>query len=194
MRAAIAVAPLEHGEHRADPQQQVASGGQQRGHPGPVGPAVACRARGGGGRATANATPAPTWAITVDHAEPATPQSKPNTNTTSSTALTRLAASRIDERRAVVGGAALDALGAEGDEDERQADGADAQVGDGEVERPRRSPPSSAATSRAPTGDHRGERDADDRRQPHRLHADVGGLAGLRRRRAGGRPARSCRR
>ena len=28
--------PAEHGEHRADPQQQVAPGGQQRRHPRPI--------------------------------------------------------------------------------------------------------------------------------------------------------------
>ena len=95
---------------------------------------MAGRPRGGGATTTAKATPAPTWPITVDHAEPGTPQSKPNTNTTSSTALTRFDGEQDDERRAVVGGAALDALGAEGEHDERHADGGDPQVRDAEVE------------------------------------------------------------
>ena len=44
---------------------------------------------------TTKAMPAPTWAITVDQAEPATPHSKPNTNSSSSTTLTRFDESRM---------------------------------------------------------------------------------------------------
>ena len=43
----------------------------------------------------ANAPAASTWAITVDHADPGTPRSSPNTITTSSTALRALDASRM---------------------------------------------------------------------------------------------------
>ncbi len=42
-----------------------------------------------------NSSAAPTWAITVDQADPAIPVSNPNTSTTSSTALTKLAPTRI---------------------------------------------------------------------------------------------------
>ena len=81
------------------------------------------------------------------------------------------------QRCAVVGGAALDALGAERQQHERQAEGGDPQVRDGEVEH--------VAVAAEPAADRRGgddddgrQHDADDRRQPHRLHADVGGVVG----------------
>ena len=50
-------------------------------------PARSCTAR--------KAPPMPSWAITVPHAEPASPQPKPYTNSTSSTTLTACAATRI---------------------------------------------------------------------------------------------------
>ena len=116
--------------------------------------------------------PAPTWAITVDHADPGTPQPNPNTNSTSSTALTRFEAEQDDERGVVVGGASLHALGGEREDDERNAEGADAQVGDGEVEDVTLAAEQPAGERRA-DGDERCQGDADEHRQPDRLHGDV---------------------
>ena len=141
----------DHGEHRSDAQQQVRPAVSSGRHPRPA--RSACDGADARWRriTTANAAAASTWAITVDHADPGTPRSSPNTNTTSSTALTSVRGEQDDERRAVVGQAALHALGGERDEHERHPDGAD-RAGRSWRSRARRpTPPSSRPSGSAPT-------------------------------------------
>ena len=78
-----------------------------------------------------------------------------------------------DERLAEVGDAPQHAVADEGDEHERQADGADAQVDDGRVQH------LALAAEDAGRGlgerrDEHGEGHAEEQRQPERLHADAG--------------------
>ena len=99
-----------------------------------------------------------------------------------------------DERRAVVGRAALDALGAEGEHDERDPERADAQVRRAERRGRRRRRRGRRPSHGAPSAMN-GATTTPTIADSHIVcTADVGAPRAVGRRRGGGRRARSCRR
>ena len=116
--------------------------------------------------------PCPACAITVPHAEPASPQSKPYTNSSSSTTLTTCAATRIRSGVAEVADAAQVALAGAREHERRRAERRDAQVRHRAVEHlALRAHQHRERLRRAPAIEHDQHR-ADDQRQPLRLRAE----------------------
>ena len=122
----------EHGEDRTDPQQQVATGAEQRPHAVPTRPPVP----GGANRrriTTTKATPAAAWATTVDHAVPGEAHVERVHERERENEVDDVGGEQDHERCPIVGRAPLDALGPEGDEHEGDAERGDTQVLDGGV-------------------------------------------------------------
>ena len=182
----------EDDQHGADAHEQVLARRQQRRHPGSAGasmnrrPNVSAQHDGEGDagaglgdhRRPRRSRDAPVEPEDEDHLEHGVHQ---------------VGRQQDDQRRAVVAGPPLDALGGQHEQDERHADGGDAQVGGGEVEHVAR-PTERTGDHRCRQCDDRRQHHAEEHREPDRLDPDVGGLRRAARRRVAGRPARWCRR
>ena len=182
----------EHRQHRANAQQQVATGGQQRRHLDPAGPAMA----GWSQLAANHEQKGEACSGLGDRRRPGgrgDPQVETEHEYQFDHQVGDVRRHQDHQRRPVIGRAALHSLGGEGDQHEGHTNGGDTQVLDCELEHravgSERRCQGSGAEHQCGHGDNR-----HDPREPHGLDADLSSVGGAARIRAGSRPARWCRR